>query len=291
MQTALEFYTDKIEGFADMDFQQRRDAAIDAGLDDKQHTKTTLKEVFRAKPAKDAVCEYEFKGDYGSYIQCYMLKQCVAMRNPSKKPRTEAQVEATRKLTKKNLVSSRKNQIALLAKDCVDSSEVVAIDTETTDLYGKVISIALVDVTTCEVLFDSYVHTDQVITEEAYYVHGITAEDIKDAPSFEQVCTEISEIMEGKYWAAFNLEFDKACMENSRHDPDAECYQWFERISVCAMRDISAPYFGSTNRYGTISLSDTMVFCGLSFEGEAHTAAADAKAVARVLQHIGKQAI
>lgn len=291
MQSPLDFYIEKIDGFVDMDYQQRREAATKAGLADKQHTKTSLKEIFRAKPAKDAVSEYEYKGDYGNHVQCYMLKQCVAMRNPSKASRTKAQIEATEKLTRKNQVNSRRNKAALLAKECVDSNRVIAIDTETTDLYGKVISIALVDVTTTEVIYSSLVHTDDKINLGAYEVHGISDDDIKDAPSFEEVCIDISELMRDKSWTAFNLKFDKACMENSRHDPNAECYKWLERMSVCVMYDIAVAYFGATNRHGTISLADTMYCCGLSFEGEAHTASADAKAVARVLQYVGKQAL
>ena len=292
MQTALDFYIDKIDGFADMDFQQRRDAACAAELDTKQHTKTTLKEVFRVKPKQGAISEYEYKGDYGNYIQCYTLKQCTPMRNLVKKPRTKAQNEATEALALRSRASSHRNQIALLAKECVDSRQVVAIDTETTALYGKVISIALVDVTTLDVLYDSLVYTDEEIVEEAYSKHGISSDDIKDAPSFEQVCSEISEIMTGKSWAAFNIEFDKACMENSRHDPHASCYDWFKNMSVCVMFDIAAPYFGPTNRrYGTISLSDTMACCGIGFEGRAHTAVTDAKAAARVLQYIANKAI
>jgi len=290
MQPALEFYTDRINGFADMDYRQRRNAAAQADLDDKQHTKSTLKEIFRVKPAEGAVSNYGFKNQYGAQVQCYTLKQCVPMRNLAKRARTAKQEKASQNLARRARVNSHKNQAALLARKCVDSNKVI-LDTETTELYGKVISIALVDASTLEVLYDSLVFTSDAISEKAFQIHGISQDDLKDAPSFEDVCKEIAVIMAGKTWTAFNLNFDKSCLENSRHKPDAECYQWINNASVCVMYDIAVPFIGARNRHGTISLSDSLHYCGLEFEGEAHTASVDALGTAKLMQYIGEQAL
>lgn len=291
MRTAIDFYSQKIEGFADMGFEQRRIAATEAGLSEKHHTKTTLKEVFRVKPEKGTVSGYEYKNSYGTWVQCFTLKQCIPMRPLNKNPRTEAQVLASQHLAHGAKVKSRKNQAALFAREIIESGNLVSIDTETTDLYGTVVQVALVDVVTSNVLYESLVHTDQEISNGAYEVHGISQDDIKDAPTFESVSCDIANIMEGRRWTAFNLDFDKTCLENSRHTPDAPCYGWIQNADICTMYDIAVEYFGATNRHGSISLADSMYFSGLPFEGRAHSAVADAMAVTRLIQYIAAQAI
>lgn len=57
------------------------------------------------------------------------------------------------------------------------------------------------------------------------------------------------------------------------------------------MFDIAVPFFGSTNRFGTISLADSMACCGLEFEGTAHKASVDAIGTAKMLQFIANQVI
>ncbi len=55
------------------------------------------------------------------------------------------------------------------------------------------------------------------------------------------------------------------------------------------MYDVAAAYFGATNKYGSISLSNAMAECGVEFEGKAHSASADAVATVRVVQYVAQQ--
>lgn len=292
MSATLEFYKEKIENFESMTFEERRAAVTDLKLDDKQHCKSTLKAVFRVKPAKDAVSEYSFKNGFGKHVDCYTLSQCVPMKALSKKPRSSAQILAAENLKKANFYASKKGGAVEVAKAAVeDSKPLYCLDTETSDLNGKVIQIALVCVKTAQVLFDSYVYTDDEISIEAFNVHGISKEDIAQAPSFQQVSVEISKIIGDNKWTAFNINFDYGVMLNSAHDKTADCYKWIEQKSFCAMYDVAAAYFGATNKYGSISLSNAMAECGVEFEGKAHSASADAVATVRVIHHIAKQAV
>lgn len=291
MSATLEFYKEKIENFESMTFEERRAAVTDLKLDDKQHCKSTLKAVFRVKPDKDAVSDYSFKNGFGKHVDCYTLSQCVPMKALSKKPRSSAQKAAALKLAEASRKGSNRNAAALKALQAVNSGDLFCIDTETTDLNGHVIQIAVVCVKTAQVLFDSYVHTTEAISPEAFAVHGISANDIASAPSFEQVATDIAEIIGDKKWTAFNIGFDYKVMANSTHDKTADCYSWLEQKSFCAMYDIAAEFIGATNKYGSISLANAMAFCGVEFEGKAHSASADAVATVKVIQCIAKQAL
>ncbi|WP_017630641.1 hypothetical protein [Vibrio sp. 624788] len=95
---AIDSYTDKIEHFETMTFQERRDAARIANLDDKQHTKSTLKAIFRVKPAPNSVSNYRYINSWSQHVECFTLNQCVNMREPSKIPRSKAQVAASETL-------------------------------------------------------------------------------------------------------------------------------------------------------------------------------------------------
>lgn len=222
------------------------------------------------------------------------------MLGKTKKPRTEAQKEAVELLIKHNKINSAENQAALLAKEAVNSGDLLCIDTETTNLNGQVIEISLVCAKTASVLYSSFVKATESISDEAFAVHGISEKDIENAPSFEQVATEIAKFFtEDKRWTAFNIKFDYKAMLNSAHDEDdydscrvlPDCYNWLEQKTFCAMYDIAAPFFGSTNKYGSISLANAMGCCGVEFEGKAHSASADAVATVRVLQYVASQAI
>lgn len=290
MSNTLEFYKEKIENFESMTFEERRAAVTNLKLDGKQHCKSTLKAVFRVKPAKDAVSDYSFKNGFGRHVDCYTLSQCVPMRALPAKPRTSAQRAAAERLKHASIVGSKKNQAALRAKRAIDS-QMLVIDTETTDLKGQVIQIALVCLKTGDVLFDSYIKATEKISPEAFNVHGISEGDISDAPSFEQVAKEISKIIGDRKWTAFNIEFDYQSMINSAHDKSARCYEWLEQKSFCAMYDIAADFFGATNKYGSISLAAAMECCGVVFEGKAHSASADAVATAKVIKYVANEAI
>lgn len=275
---AIDFYIEKIEGFEAMSFAERRDSATKAKLTNKQHTRPTLKAIFRAKPAKGACSEYSYKNPYGrGEIECFTLKQCVPMRELSNKPRSEAQKSATKRL----LMASPRGKAITWCKEAIES-ELVMIDTETTDLDGVVIQIAAVCCKTGETLYSSLVHTDQNIAPAAQDIHGISASMLEGAPTPEEVSRELEVVLKGKEWTAFNRSFDSNAIERTFSG------DWINTTAErCAMR-LSANVFGSTNRYGTINLSAAMERAGVKWEGQAHDAEADAKGAAKLLKKISE---
>lgn len=291
METAIEFYERRIEGFNSMSFDERRDAVAKAELTTQYHTRPTLKALFRVKPSPDAHSDYGYTNDYGQHIECFTLAQCIPMRPLPKTPRTCAQVAATEALVKRNRVHSGANQAALLAKSMMER-DVCVIDCETTDLDGVVIQVAVVSTLSGECLFESYVATSDPISEGAFSKHGIDASMLVGAPSFDDVAQTITTILNGRQWSAFNAGFDESVMRNSlTGDPSDPRYSYLDNRAPCLMYHVAVPAFGARNRHGTISLADSLSECGLSFNGEAHQASVDALATANMVRHLATLAI
>lgn len=278
---AIDYYKSKIENFEEMSFEDRRYWLEYKCLDkDKKHTKATLKGLFRLKPAKDAKPCGWYTNDYKQEIALYYAIDCVPMRNVSKKPRTEAQKAATRKLVSSNFINSSNYKTALECRELVTNGAVV-IDTETTDLDGVAIQIAVVCCQTREVLFQSLIATDKPISHEAYRVHGISSDMLVDAPSADVVLSKVKECCAGREVVAFNAGFDKGICINTFGDSIAD--NW-----TCAMYGIAVPMVGSTNKYGSISLSNAMMRAGVKWEGDAHDASGDALATVDLIRQFAK---
>jgi DNA polymerase-3 subunit epsilon len=289
MQTIMEFYNEQIKDFEDLSFEDRREAALQL-QEIKNHTKVTLKTIFRMKPSKVAVSEYRYKNSYSQVIECFTIKQCVPMRPLSSKARTVAQIETAKKLALVNQVNSKHNKTALMALQMIND-DLVIIDTETTDLDGVVIQIAAVSAKTSKLLYKSYVTTNEEISDGAYQVHGITKDALEGAPTFKQVAHELKSIIQDRKWSAFNLDFDDRAMLNSLPgNYDYKQLRWLKNTDDCIMY-LAAGYFGATNRHGSISLADSMYQSGIEWRGDAHDAGADAMAASDVLRYIASKAI
>lgn len=288
MTEPIEKYSTIIEGFDSMTFQQRREAVAEhPNLMCSQHNRTTLKELFRFKPKKGEVSEYSYKGVYGK-VDCWRLNQCVAMRELPNKSRTAKQKQATKNLIETNLKNSYPYKASLLANQLIDN-DVIVLDCETTDLDGVVIQIALVSCKTGELIFESLVHTDEPISDEAANIHGITQDMLTNAPSFDEVSQAIYSILDGREWTAYNSSFDYSALKRSvTRNPELEHYNWLEDCTHCVMYDIAVKFCGSTNKYGTISLANSLSSCGLGFVGQAHDAASDSLSTVRLIEHIAQ---
>jgi DNA polymerase-3 subunit epsilon len=91
----------------------------------------------------------------------------------------------------------------------------VSIDTETTGkdpAVDRVIEVALVVWERGEVAARHrfLVNPGRPIPQEAFEVHGISDDAVKDAPPFSAVVSEVIELLAGKIPLAYNAEFDRA---------------------------------------------------------------------------------
>lgn len=92
----------------------------------------------------------------------------------------------------------------------------VILDTETTGLSNddKIIEIAIIDLDGNELL-NTRVKTDVEISKEAASVHGISQEDLANAPEFNEIIKDIEEVLEDKIALIFNEEFDIRMLRQS----------------------------------------------------------------------------
>jgi hypothetical protein len=84
----------------------------------------------------------------------------------------------------------------------------VIVDTETTDLDGAIIEIAIID-TDGTVLVDTLINPGPVpIAPEARQVHGLSQTDLADAPTWPDVLPHVLAATEGKTILAWGATFD-----------------------------------------------------------------------------------
>ncbi|MGW3414610.1 3'-5' exonuclease [Streptomyces sp. NPDC000888] len=102
-------------------------------------------------------------------------------------------------------------EITREARDLLEPGRAVVLDTETTDLYGRTVEIAVIDAATGKKLMDTLVNPgDAEISDGARWVHGITDEMVADKRPFEKVLPRLRKVTKGRVVLAYNAEFDRS---------------------------------------------------------------------------------
>jgi DNA polymerase-3 subunit epsilon len=101
-----------------------------------------------------------------------------------------------------------------IGEHLVEDLPIVAIDTETTGtdpMTDRVVEVACVRYERGEVTLRKswLVNPGRPIPKEAFDVHGISDEAVKDAPSFEAIVPELLAALAGAIPLAYNAEFDR----------------------------------------------------------------------------------
>ncbi|MBQ0905583.1 3'-5' exonuclease [Micromonospora sp. U21] len=84
----------------------------------------------------------------------------------------------------------------------------VILDSETTGLAGYLVETAVVDACTGEPLLDTLVAPGCEAEPEARWVHGITDDELADAPPLAEVVPKLLQVTAGRTVLAYNAEFD-----------------------------------------------------------------------------------
>ncbi|MFI8177990.1 3'-5' exonuclease [Streptomyces microflavus] len=102
-------------------------------------------------------------------------------------------------------------EITREARDLLEPGRAVVLDTETTDLSGYTVEIAVIDAATGKKLMDTLVNPgDAEISDRARWVHGITDEMVADKRPFETVLPRLRKVTKGRVVLAYNAEFDRS---------------------------------------------------------------------------------
>ncbi|MDF8717585.1 3'-5' exonuclease, partial [Escherichia coli] len=116
-------------------------------------------------------------------------------------------------------------------------------------------------------------------------VHGISEQALCGAPSWTDVARQLRHAIGDRPVIIFNARFDIRILKQTAaaHSDPAD---WLEELTVYCAMELAAGYYGATNRYGTISLACAASQAGLTWEGQAHSAIADARMTAGVVNAI-----
>lgn len=110
----------------------------------------------------------------------------------------------------------------------------------------------------------------------ATHIHGITQQDVADAPVFAQVVSHLAGLLRGRSLVAHNAAFD---VQFLKYEFGRANWAWPEVPSLCTLRE-SSYYLPHLDRR---RLSDCCHACDISLAG-AHTALGDARATATLLR-------
>lgn len=171
---------------------------------------------------------------------------------------------------------------ANLAKEWLAlGSEGLILDTEITGLddLAQIVEIAIVDMTGQPVL-NTLVKPTCLIPGEASAIHGISNDDVVDAPTWSQVFDQFKSLVSGRRVVIYNADYDvrlvhQTSLANGLDDSDFHAR--LGRSAECAMLAY-AEHFGDWNEYRQQwrwqKLVNAASQCGIASVG-AHRALAD----------------
>jgi DNA polymerase III epsilon subunit-like protein len=109
---------------------------------------------------------------------------------------------------------SRAGAAIRFARAMLEPGRAVILDTETTDLYGAICEIAIIEADTGKVLLDTLVNPGVPIQPGAYEVHGITDEMVTAAgvPDWATVYKRVLRATKGKTVLAYKDDYDRTCV-------------------------------------------------------------------------------
>ena len=130
------------------------------------------------------------------------------------------------------------------ATGIISQSNALILDTETTDLYGEIIEIAIIDLEG-NVLLDQRIKPLGEMNPQAEDVHGISLEDLSGSPMFVDIYDNLKRILEGRNVLIYNADFDTGRLE---HDCKLSELEPIKFKHECAMQWYSQ-YVGEWSDY------------------------------------------
>jgi len=166
------------------------------------------------------------------------------------------------------------------------------LDTETTGIErnSEIIEVSIVDDQGL-LVFETLVKPSRPIPRDVIRIHGITDQDVKDAPSWMVVWPKLENVLAGRAVGIYNAEFDLRMIQQTH----ARFRMPFTSLSFsyfCIMK-LYAQYYGEWNRarggYRWHSLEDAGRQCRIPLQNT-HRALDDSLLARAVLHYIAEDA-
>lgn len=260
----------------DVDVDVLRQIAIEQNL---AFGVVRLRKQYRMKPKVGATPAKLVKSPYWSKIQnpIYYVKDCVPIRQIKQSEPTAAQLLGRQISGLKATLRSKPYKSARKIYDLMNDKydDLVVLDTETTGLDSKdqVIELAIIDMRG-DTLFAERFKPTVAIQPKAMEVHGIDDRALINCASWPEHQESINKILKNKTVLIFNKEFDLRMMRQTAIAFNCDTH-WLNNFNTVCIMYAAAGFYGATNHYGTISLSNAAEAAGVEWTGEAHTAIAD----------------
>jgi DNA polymerase III epsilon subunit-like protein len=105
-----------------------------------------------------------------------------------------------------------KQKASTWAKERLHDRNTLIIDTETTGILSKepeteVVQISIIN-TKGQPVLSLLVNPGRPVPLVVQKIHGITTEDVRDAPTFKDIAPLLYQTLEGKHLVAYNAKFD-----------------------------------------------------------------------------------
>lgn len=127
------------------------------------------------------------------------------------------------------------------AKGVLSDENVIILDTETTDLNGEIIELAIIDVKG-NLLFDERIQPEGKMSPDAEAAHGIALDELLDKPLFSYFHPKLKQLIDGKRLITYNYSFDWGLLCASCNRYELEHFEP-RYDSACAM-EWYAQYYG-----------------------------------------------
>ncbi len=183
------------DSFAGETLEEKRAKSIE---NDDVFSKSRLHDEFRMKPKKDAQPVKSYKNDYGGRTYIYKIADCIPLREVKKREPTAKEL-LSRQIS--GLNAKLHSNTARAGKEISNwfNKPFLVLDTETTGLdhNDEIIEIAVLDQHK-NTIIDTRLKPTCQINSEAERVHGISIEDLQNAPTFPDIYEQLKQVLMDK---------------------------------------------------------------------------------------------
>jgi DNA polymerase-3 subunit epsilon len=181
-----------------------------------------------------------------------------------------------------------------IAYEIIREGNFVIWDSETTDLDGEFVEIAVID-QFGSVLFNQRIAPQEFISPGAMAVHGIQDVDLVECPTFADIYCDLRQVLDGKRWLIYNAEFDEGVLY--RETEYGEYRRFYRHYPIeakktnCIMR-LFAQWYGDWHDYFNNYRWQKLEFAASVFDVQvdapAHSALGDVLRTLGVLHGMAK---
>jgi DNA polymerase III epsilon subunit-like protein len=137
-------------------------------------------------------------------------------------------------------------RITRRARALLEPDTAVILDTETTDLYGRTVEVAVIDAATGRKLLDTVVNPEAPISRGAFWVHGISDDDVAGAHTFDRILPRLRKVTKDRVICAYNEEFDRSVVVGDAKRVGKKPMHLADRKNWWCLMDSYATWLGAS---------------------------------------------